>query len=104
MDRRAVARYDLRSFHPKVALERQLHINKLPRTLALGRHFHLRRFDDQIGWTPTWTVPALRKMRRSGHAVSALRGARINPRHNLVDLRLAQAAIVTPFARFSLGV
>ena len=87
MDDRAVAGYDLRSCHPDVTLERQLHIRKLPRTLALSRHFHLRRFDDQIGRTPTGMIPALRKLRRSGHvAVIAARGAGIHPRHNLVDL------------------
>ena len=37
--------------------------------------------------------------RRSGHvAVIAARRARVHPRHNLVDLRLTQAAIVAPFA------
>ena len=48
-------------------------------------------------------VPALCKFRRSRHAVRALRGTPINPSHNLVDLCLSQAAIVLPFARFSLG-
>src|SRR5580704_1369123 len=105
MDSRAVARYNLRSRHPNVTLERKLHKNILPRTLALSGHFHLGRFDDHIGWTPLWTIPALCKLRRSGHVtVTTARAACINPRHNLVDLGLTQAAIVTPFARLPLGV
>jgi hypothetical protein len=104
MDDGTVARYDLGRCHPSLTFERQLHINKLPWTLALSRHFHLRRFDDQIWWTPTGMIPALCKLRRSRHGVSALRGTRINPCHNLVDLCLSEAAIVLPFARFSIGV
>ena len=105
MDDRAVARDDLRRFHPHITLEGQLDIGKLPRALALGRHFHLRRFDDHIGWPSAGVIPSLCKLRQRGHvAVIAPWRARIHPRHQLVDLGLAQAAIVPPFAMVPLGV
>ena len=105
MDGRAVAGNNLRRRHPDVTLERQLHIRKQPRTLALGWHFHLRRLDDEIGRSPTWMIPALCKLRRSGHvALVPARRARINPRRNLLDFCLTQPPIVMPLARLPFGV
>ena len=105
MDGRAVARNDLRRSHPDVALEWQLHIGKQPRTLALREHFHLRRLDDQIGRSPTWMIPALCKLRRSGHvALVPERRARIGPRRDLLDFCLTQPPIVMPLAGLPFGV